>query len=96
MSCDSQFIDLLFLKQGVITKDVSEKSKTSSPGSSRSSWCNAGETMAFKDYSSNSMSSSDEYNSNLKQIKKRDEEDASSVTITAGHQSLLLCRFYRI
>lgn len=39
------------------------------------------------------MSSSDEYNSNLKQIKKRDEEDTSSVTITAGHQSLLLCRF---
>lgn len=40
-------------------KEWSPSSKNSSPISSRASWCNAGETMAAKDCSSMSVSSSD-------------------------------------
>lgn len=81
--------------KGAIIKDLIEAhcSKTSSPGSSRASWCNAGESMAAKDCSSLSLSSSEESNVNhMKADKNRthaDEEDISSVTITAGNPSLL-------
>jgi hypothetical protein len=87
-----------FLPQGAILKEYAhESSKTSSPGSSRASWCNAGESMALKaDCSSLSFSSSDE--SNVIKVQKRnsqvevpDEEDLSSVTITMGNHSILTC-----
>lgn len=48
--------------RNVILKEYSPSSKTSSPVSSRASWCNAGETMAFKDCSSMSVSSCDSVN----------------------------------
>ncbi|XP_058462765.1 uncharacterized protein LOC131437435 isoform X3 [Malaya genurostris] len=79
--------------KGAIIKDLIEShcSKVSSPGSSRASWCNAGETMAAKDCSSFSLSS-DESNANPQlRDKKRfvEEEDISSVTITAGNPSFM-------
>ncbi|XP_037045695.1 probable serine/threonine-protein kinase DDB_G0278845 isoform X4 [Bradysia coprophila] len=43
-------------------KEYSPSSKTSSPASSRASWCNAGESMAIKDCSSISVSSSESVN----------------------------------
>ncbi|XP_038114955.1 uncharacterized protein LOC6031081 isoform X8 [Culex quinquefasciatus] len=85
--------------KGALIKDLGEShcSKTSSPGSSRASWCNAGETMAPKECSSLSLSSSDEDNlirraaaaaaNNRKAL--REEEDISSITVTAGNPSLL-------
>ncbi|XP_055914702.1 serine-rich adhesin for platelets isoform X3 [Eupeodes corollae] len=45
-------------------KDINTFSKNSSPGSSRTSWCNAGESLAIKDCSSLSISSSDESKDN--------------------------------
>ncbi|XP_055842176.1 uncharacterized protein LOC129909189 isoform X2 [Episyrphus balteatus] len=45
-------------------KDINTFSKNSSPGSSRTSWCNAGESLAIKDCSSFSISSSDESKDN--------------------------------
>ncbi|XP_062710499.1 serine-rich adhesin for platelets isoform X5 [Aedes albopictus] len=81
--------------KGAIIKDMvqSQYSKTSSPGSSRASWCNAGETMAAKECSSLSFSSSDE-GSNARaaggfRLSVDEQEDISSVTITAGNPSLL-------
>lgn len=65
-------------------KEYSPSSKNSSPASSRaSSWCNAGESLAHKDYSSQSLSSSDESKENFK-INTIDE-DVSSVTVTIGN-----------
>ncbi|XP_055601549.1 probable serine/threonine-protein kinase nek3 [Uranotaenia lowii] len=79
--------------KGALIKDMTEShcSKTSSPGSSRASWCNAGETMAPKECSSLSLSSSDESNAKIANNRKmlEEEEDISSVTITAGNPSLL-------
>uniref|UniRef100_A0A1Q3G1T7 Uncharacterized protein n=1 Tax=Culex tarsalis TaxID=7177 RepID=A0A1Q3G1T7_CULTA len=85
--------------KGALIKDLAEShcSKTSSPGSSRASWCNAGETMAAKECSSLSLSSSDEDNlirraaaaaaNNRKAL--HEVEDISSITVTAGNQSLM-------
>ncbi|XP_055632106.1 uncharacterized protein LOC129771963 isoform X3 [Toxorhynchites rutilus septentrionalis] len=78
--------------KGAIIKDLAEShcSKTSSPGSSRASWCNAGESMAAKECSSLSLSSSDD--SNVHNKANRRElltEDVSTVTITIGNPSLL-------
>ena len=72
-------------------------SKNSSPASSRTSWCNAGESMAIKDCSSFSYSSDeskDNKGDNLTKINNDniDDEDISSVTITMGQPSLL-CMF---
>lgn len=65
-------------------KEYSPSSKNSSPASSRaSSWCNAGESLAHKDYSSQSLSSSDESKENFK-INTIDE-DVSTVTVTIGN-----------
>jgi hypothetical protein len=84
--------------QGAILKEYAQESKTSSPGSSRASWCNAGESMALKDCSSLSFSSSDE--SNVINVQKTnshsdlpEEEDLSSITITAGNHSAITCKF---
>ncbi|XP_055538797.1 serine-rich adhesin for platelets isoform X3 [Wyeomyia smithii] len=78
--------------KGAILRDLQSEahggSKTSSPGSSRASWCNAGETMAPKECSSLSLSSSE--GTNRQQRKPPiDQEDISSVTITAGNPSLM-------
>ncbi|XP_062552564.1 uncharacterized protein LOC134217768 isoform X4 [Armigeres subalbatus] len=80
--------------KGALIKDLaqSQYSKTSSPGSSRASWCNAGETMANKECSSLSLSSSDEGNGRRAAgVAKSagEEEDISTVTVTAGNPSLL-------
>lgn len=80
--------------KGAIIKDLAQSqcSKTSSPGSSRASWCNAGESMAAKECSSLSLSSSDECNgrgARGMQPCADEQEDISSVTITAGNPSLL-------
>lgn len=80
--------------KGAIIKDLvdSHCSKTSSPGSSRASWCNAGESMAAKECSSLSLSSSDESNVHNKADKRElhtEDEDVSTVTITVGNPSLL-------
>ncbi|XP_065079098.1 probable serine/threonine-protein kinase DDB_G0282963 isoform X6 [Ochlerotatus camptorhynchus] len=81
--------------KGAIINDLVESrcSKTSSSGSSRTSWCNAGESMAAKECSSLSLSSSDESNVLRNRAGGKavaaDEEDVSSVTITAGNPSLL-------
>ncbi|XP_058836501.1 uncharacterized protein LOC131693044 isoform X3 [Topomyia yanbarensis] len=79
--------------KGAIIKDLIEShcSKTSSPGSSRASWCNAGETMAAKDCSSFSLSSEESNANPQMRDKKRpiEEEDVSTVTITAGNPSCM-------
>lgn len=89
--------------KGALIKDLGDShcSKTSSPGSSRASWCNAGETMAPKECSSLSLSSSDEDNlirraaaaaaNNRKALLE--VEDISSITVTAGNPSLL-CEYF--
>lgn len=81
------------LKSRVIKEEV--LSKNSSPGSSKASWYgNAGESMATKNCSSISLSSSDEErrmgkrNSAKKDIDC-DDDDLSSMTITADHSSYL-------
>lgn len=81
------------LKGKVIKEEV--LSKNSSPGSSKASWYgNAGESMATKNCSSISLSSSDEErkaaqkNSAKKDIDC-DDDDLSSMTITADHSSYL-------
>ncbi|XP_053689567.1 uncharacterized protein LOC128738452 isoform X2 [Sabethes cyaneus] len=79
--------------KGAILRDLQSAeihggSKTSSPGSSRASWCNAGETMAPKECSSLSLSSSEDANQRHRKASI-DEVDVSSVTITAGNPSLM-------
>lgn len=69
-------------------------SKNSSPGSSKASWFgNANESMATKNCSSISLSSSDEERKVVKSSAKKDidcdEDDLSSMTITADHSSYL-------
>lgn len=74
---------------------VQQNSKLSSPGgSSRSSYYNAGESMALKDCSSISLSSSDEerrnvLNANNNKTMECDEDDISTVTLTNDHTSYL-------
>lgn len=81
------------LKGRVIKEEAS--SKNSSPGSSKASWFgNGGESMATKNCSSVSMSSSDEdrkfdAKSSTKKDIDCDDDDLSSVTITADHSSYL-------
>lgn len=59
----------------------SQGSKNSSPGSSRHSWCNAGEAMAPKENNSISYSSDE----SAKKQAILDEEDDSSITIATGN-----------
>ncbi|CAO1340147.1 unnamed protein product [Diamesa serratosioi] len=73
---------------------IPHNSKLSSPGSSRSSYYNAGECMALKDCSSISLSSSDEERRNVlnasnKKSMECDEDDISTVTLTNDHTSYL-------
>lgn len=65
-------------------KSLKAGSKSSSPGSSRHSWCNAGETMAAKECSSLSYSS-DESAQKRQQPTIEEDEDVSSVTIATGN-----------
>lgn len=81
------------MKEAVI-EVVPLNSKISSPGSSRSSYYNAGESMALKDCSSISLSSSDEERRNVlnagnKKAMECDEDDISTVTLTNDHTSYL-------
>lgn len=68
-------------------KEYSPSSKTSSPASSRASWCNAGESMAFKDCSSISVSSSESVNHKVSECKTlsggdlRDEDNSMAMTM---------------
>ncbi|XP_058166812.1 nuclear pore complex protein DDB_G0274915 [Anopheles ziemanni] len=85
--------------KGALMKELAEQSvesKSSSPGSSRASWCNAGEALASKDFGSLSLSSSEESRAGKNGPSQKpqapahdeaDEEDVSSVTITAGNPS---------
>lgn len=80
------------LKGNVIKEEV--LSKNSSPGSSKASWYgNAGESMATKNCSSISLSSDEERNVAQKNSGKKDidcdDDDLSSMTITADHSSYL-------
>lgn len=64
-------------------KELNTFSKNSSPGSSRTSWCNAGESLAVKDCSSLSISSSDESKDN-----QNEKTDAiMPITEDISHQS---------
>lgn len=63
----------------------SQGSKNSSPGSSRHSWCNAGEAMAPKENGINSISCSSDETSRAKKHAVLDEEDDSSVTIATSN-----------
>lgn len=77
-------------------KLIKNDSKNVSPASSRVSWEQAGETMAVRDCSSMSLSSSDEskYNNqiNNKTIgNDDDDDDISAVTYTPGN---VLCMFF--
>ncbi len=68
-------------------KEYSPSSKTSSPASSRASWCNAGESMAIKDCSSISVSSSESVNNNKDSDCKtlsadvRDDDNSMAMTM---------------
>lgn len=67
-------------------KEYSPSSKTSSPASSRASWCNAGETMAIKDCSSISVSSSESVNNKDSDCKTisvdlRDEDNSVAMAM---------------
>lgn len=67
-------------------KEYSPSSKTSSPASSRASWCNAGESMAIKDCSSISISSSESVNNKDSDCKTlsvdlRDEDNSMAMAI---------------
>uniref|UniRef100_A0A182K6M8 Uncharacterized protein n=1 Tax=Anopheles christyi TaxID=43041 RepID=A0A182K6M8_9DIPT len=71
-----------------------EESKSSTPSCSRASWFTAGEALAAKDFGIRSLTSSVESNtskqtdSNPKNAQDEpEEEDISSVTITAGNPS---------
>lgn len=57
---DNNSSEKSLMQKMVFMREQSVSSKNSSPGSSRHSWCNAGETMAPKECSSLSMSSSDD------------------------------------
>lgn len=67
--------------RNMMIKECSPSSKTSSPNSSRASWCNAGESMAFKDCSSMSVSSNDSVNN-------RDNEKSLNLTLREQEYSL--------
>ncbi|XP_055689446.1 uncharacterized protein LOC129793453 isoform X4 [Lutzomyia longipalpis] len=71
------------LSQIEAIKDFSPSSKQSSPGSSRASWGHAGESMAHKDFSSLSLSSSDDSKEpqRVSSIVIRDD-DITSITFT--------------
>ncbi|XP_059615431.1 uncharacterized protein LOC132260991 isoform X3 [Phlebotomus argentipes] len=76
----------LYRDKAASEKRVSQmetSSKQSSPGSSRASWGHAGESMAHKDFSSLSLSSSDDSKEPLKvsSIVIRDD-DITSITFT--------------
>ncbi|XP_052892575.1 uncharacterized protein LOC128300526 isoform X1 [Anopheles moucheti] len=86
------------LKGGALMKDLVEsyeESKSSTPSCSRASWFTAGEALAAKDFGIRSLSTSVESSSTSKQTdsmprkvqEEPDEEDISSVTITAGNPS---------
>lgn len=72
-----------------LAKEYSPSSKTSSPASSRASWCNAGESMAIKDCSSLSISSSESvHRDNRKEFcDNLQDEDLSLVTITMHNRN---------
>ncbi|XP_035917213.1 mucin-19 isoform X4 [Anopheles stephensi] len=86
--------------KGALMKDLVEsyeESKSSTPSCSRASWFTAGEALAAKDFGIRSLSTSVESSSTSKQAdsipkqaaaqEEPDEEDISSVTITAGNPS---------
>ncbi|GAB0092567.1 hypothetical protein DMENIID0001_075700 [Sergentomyia squamirostris] len=64
-----------------VIKDFSPSSKQSSPGSSRASWDHGGESMANKDFSSLSLSSSDDSKEPQRAIVIKDD-DITSITFT--------------
>lgn len=81
-------------------KEYSPSSKTSSPASSRASWCNAGESMAIKDCSSISVSSSESVNNKDSDCKTlsvdlRDEDNSMAMAMdkTLSCKYQLLTRF---
>ncbi|XP_050073399.1 serine-rich adhesin for platelets isoform X2 [Anopheles maculipalpis] len=86
--------------KGALMKDLVEsyeESKSSTPSCSRASWFTAGEALAAKDFGIRSLSTSVESSCTSKQLdsvpkqgaaqEEPDEEDISSVTITAGNPS---------
>ncbi|XP_049291029.1 nuclear pore complex protein DDB_G0274915 isoform X3 [Anopheles funestus] len=86
--------------KGALMKDLVEsyeESKSSTPSCSRASWFTAGEALAAKDFGIRSLSTSVESSTTSKQMdsipkkvpaqEEPDEEDISSVTITAGNPS---------
>lgn len=85
-----------------LLKEYSPSSKNSSPVSSRTSWCNAGESMAIKDCSSMSVSSCDSMNNKDKvmttdadmMIDDDDTVGVSSMALTSGKS--FLCKFCHI
>lgn len=75
-------------------KEYSPSSKTSSPASSRASWCNAGECMAIKDCSSISVSSSESVNNKdsdgkTLSVDLRDEDSS----MAAALDKTLSCKY---
>lgn len=86
-----------------LLKEYSPSSKNSSPVSSRTSWCNAGESMAIKDCSSMSVSSCDSMNNKDKVMlpdgdMMLDDDDTvgvSSMALTSGKSFLCkLCDLF--
>uniref|UniRef100_A0A182R0X0 Uncharacterized protein n=1 Tax=Anopheles farauti TaxID=69004 RepID=A0A182R0X0_9DIPT len=89
--------------KGALMKDLMEsyeESKSSSPSCSRASWFTAGEVLAAKDFGIRSLTTSVESSSTATMSRQMDiapeksaapdeleEEDISSVTITAGNPS---------
>uniref|UniRef100_A0A182STC2 Uncharacterized protein n=1 Tax=Anopheles maculatus TaxID=74869 RepID=A0A182STC2_9DIPT len=86
--------------KGALMKDLVEsyeESKSSTPSCSRASWFTAGEALAAKDFGIRSLTTSMESSSTSRQTdsipkqvaaqEEPDEEDISSVTITAGNPS---------
>uniref|UniRef100_A0A182WL66 Uncharacterized protein n=1 Tax=Anopheles minimus TaxID=112268 RepID=A0A182WL66_9DIPT len=86
--------------KGALMKELMEsyeESKSSTPSCSRASWFTAGEALAAKDFGIRSLSTSVESSSTSKQSdsnprkvvaqEEPEEEDISSVTITAGNPS---------
>lgn len=77
-------------------KEYSPSSKTSSPISSRASWCNAGESMAVKDCSSMSVSSCDSMHNRelvcraLSLDEQDDVDNCSSAVVISGD---MLCEY---
>lgn len=82
-------------RNSTMFKEYSPSSKTSSPASSRASWCNAGESMAIKDCSSISVSSSDSVNnkdSDCKTLSVDMRDDDNSMAMAMD--KTLSCEYF--